>query len=88
MVDRGYWSMNFDIWDIFFFLLLYYMCKYGFFVEFYVNFWRKKSLIIKNKNILLNVLFVLIWSLYLNIWILNKKNYEVGLVKCIMLLYV
>lgn len=62
--------------------------KVIFSAEFYVNFWRKKSLIIKNKNILLNASLASIWSLYLNIWILNKKNYEAGLVKRTMPPYV
>lgn len=92
MADRGYRSLNFDTRDTSLFLLLHYTCKYGkkviFSAEFYVNFWRKKSLIIKNKNILLNASLASIWSLYLNIWILNKKNYEAGLVNRTMPPYV
>lgn len=65
MADRGYRSMNFDTRDTSLFLLLHYTCKYGFSAEFYVNFWRKKSLIIKNKNILLNVEHLLQFEAYI-----------------------
>lgn len=58
MADRGYRSMNFDTRDTSLFLLLHYTCKYGkisdFFRRILCKFLKKKSLIIKNKNILLN----------------------------------